>query len=89
MQLEREMNADIVVHLHISPKANREFSDFFTSPIFSKYGNTVLEAWKTICHQDKFISVHSESLLTAIEQIVSRDKKDWARWLLQRYGWWR
>ena len=89
MQLEREMNADVVVHLHISPKANKEFSDSFTSPIFSKYGNTVLEAWKGIAHQDKFISIHSESLLTVIEQVVGDDKKPWAEWLLKRYGWWR
>jgi hypothetical protein len=89
MQLESEMNADIVVHLHISPKANREFSDFFTSPIFSKHGNTVLEAWKGIAHQDKFISVHSESLLTAIEQMADANKRDWADWLLKRYGWWK
>lgn len=89
MQMEREMNADIVVHLHISPKANKEFSDPFTSPIFSKYGNTVLEAWKGIAHHDQFISIHSESLLTHIEQVVVEDKKPWAEWLLKRYGWWR
>jgi hypothetical protein len=89
MQLYREMNADVVAHLHISPKANKEFSDSFTSPIFTQYGNTVLEAWKTIAHQDKFISIHSESLLTAMEQVVSNDKKQWADWLLKRYGWWR
>lgn len=89
MQIYREMNADIVVHLHISPKANKEFSNSFTSPIFSKYGNTVLEAWKSIAPQDKFISVHSESLLTIIEQVVGEGKKQWAEWLLKRYGWWR
>lgn len=89
MQIEREMNADVVVHLHISPKANKEFSNSFTSPIFSKYGNTVLEAWKGIAPQDKFLSVHSESLLTVIEQVVNNDKKQWAEWLLKRYGWWR
>lgn len=88
MQLEREMNADVVVHLHISPKSNKEFSDSFTSPIFAKYGNTVLDAWKGIALQDKFISVHSESLLTVIGQAVKNDKKEWADWLLKRYGWW-
>ncbi len=89
MQLEREMNADVVVHLHISPKANKEFSDTFTSPIFSKYGNTVLESWKGIAPQDNFISVHSESLLTLIEQMADKPHKNWADWLLKRYGWWR
>ena len=89
MQLDHEMNADIVVHLHISPKANREFTDFFTSPIFSKYGNTILEAWKSIAPKDKFTSVHSESLLTVIERVAQDDKKAWAEWLLKRYGWWR
>jgi len=87
MQLEREMDADIVVHMHISPKANKEFSNTFTSPVFSKYGNTVLEAWKSICPQDKFITVHSESLLTVIEQVAENRK--WTEWLLKRYGWWR
>jgi len=87
MQLEREMNADVVVHLHISPKANKEFSDAFTSPIFSKYGNTVLESWKGVSHQGKFVSIHSESLLTLIGQIS--DNKNWSDWLLKRYGWWR
>lgn len=87
MQLDHEMDADIVVHLHISPKANKEFSNTFTSPVFSKYGNTVLEAWKSICPQDKFICVHSESLLTAIEQVAENRK--WTEWLLKRYGWCR
>jgi len=89
MQLEREMNADLVVHLHISPKANKDFSDFFTSSVFSKHGNTVLEAWKGIAHQEKFISIHSESLLTVIEQVVDGGKKEWADWLTKRYEWWR
>ena len=88
MQLDREMNADIVTHFHISPKANKEFSDIFTSPIFSKYGNTVLEAWKGIAPQDKFISIHSESLLIGIEQVANKNN-NWADWLLKRYGWWR
>ncbi len=89
MQREKEMDADIVVHLHISPKANREFSDTFTSPIFSKYGNTILEAWRSISPKDKFTSINSESLMTVIEQVAQDDKKSWADWLLKRYGWWR
>jgi hypothetical protein len=87
MKYEKEMDADVVVHLHISPKSNREFSDFFTSLIFAQYGNTVLEAWKSIAIQDKFTSVHSESLLTQIEQVAKN--KEWSDWLLKRYGWWR
>ncbi|MBW8034742.1 MAG: hypothetical protein FVQ79_03575 [Planctomycetes bacterium] len=89
MESENELGADIVAHLHISPKANKKFSDTFTSPVFSKRGNTTLEAWKCVARKGKFISVHSESLLTTIERVAGKGHKNWSKWLLKRYGWWR
>lgn len=89
MESGNELDADVVVHLHISPKANEDFSDAFTSSTFAKKGNTVLEAWKCTAQKHKFMSVHSESLLTTIEQVAGRKYKDWSKWLLKRYGWWR
>ena len=89
MARAKELNADIVIHLHISPKANREFAEGFTSPIFADYGRTFIDAWKSIAPRDRFFSIDSESLLTAIEQVSPHDKEEWADWLLRRYGWWR
>ncbi|AQT67908.1 hypothetical protein STSP2_01060 [Anaerohalosphaera lusitana] len=86
MQAAGELGADIVTHLHVSPKANRQLAYTFTSPEFAAHGATVFDAWKKLVGPDTFCNIHSENLLTAIEQCCSND---WSHWLLKRYGWWR
>ena len=89
MERERELGADIVLHVHISPKANRELSDVFTSPIFKEYGQTITEAWGKIAPRDRFAAISSEELLTNINEVSKDGHRPWADWILQRYGWWR
>jgi hypothetical protein len=88
MEREKELDADIVVHVHVSPKANREFADTFTSPIMAKYGSIVTEAWKNLAPNSKFISINSEDLLAVIDNAAKGSHRPWADWLIKRYGWW-
>ncbi len=89
MEREKELQADVVVHIHISPQANREFAETFTSPTLTKYGCTVTEAWKNLAPKGCFIPINSERFLAAIEQAAGDRHKPWTDWLLERYGWWR
>lgn len=89
MEREKELKADIVMHMHVAPKANREFAETFTSPGLAIYGQTVTDAWKNIAPKDRFLPVHAESLLTAIEQGADKKHSPWTEWLMKRYGWWR
>ncbi|MCH7945302.1 MAG: hypothetical protein IIC73_04710 [Armatimonadetes bacterium] len=84
-----EMEADVVSVLHVSPQANREFAQRFTSPSLAQYGRTVTEAWTRIDCPEKFLAISSESLLTSVELAAGANHAEWAEWLLLRYGWWR
>lgn len=86
MERAKEMDIDIVSLVHISPKANREFAEIFTSPTLSKYGSTVTDVWKILAPKGRFLSISSEDFLTAIKQDINGPKKVWADWLLERYG---
>ncbi len=89
MERAKEMGADIVSIVHISPKANREFALSFTSPKLVQYGRTVTEAWSNIAPEERFLSINSEDFLGAIGKVEGTSLKNWANWLLERYGWWR
>ena len=86
---EREMEADVVSVLHVSPQANLEFARRFTSPSLAQYGRTVTEAWTRVDCPEKFLAISSETLLTNVELAVRANHAEWAKWLLLRYGWWR
>lgn len=89
MERAKEMDADIVSLVHISPKANREFAETFTSPVLAEYGATVTDVWERLAPKDRFLSISSEDFLMAIEQAAGDRHKPWTDWLLERYGWWR
>lgn len=84
-----EMQADIVSALVVSPKANREYRERFTSPVFSQYGRTICDAWFLLAPQDRFLSISTESLLTVIEQVAPPGLCAWEEYLSLRYGWWK
>jgi hypothetical protein len=84
-----EMEADVVSVVHIAPMANTDFSKRFTSPVFAQYGSTVTEAWAAIAPDGRFAAITSESLLTAISHLAGEQHREWADWLITRYGWWR
>jgi len=88
MELSREMDANVVTMLHISPAANREFRDRVTSPhlanMFPNKG--VLEIWKELVPEGKFMSIPVEDSLNTIER-VAVDDQGWVDYLKARYGW--
>jgi len=88
MEYDREMEAAIVSVLHICPKANREFRERITSPkleqMFPNKG--VLEIWKELVPEGKFMSISVEDLLNTIER-VTVDDQGWVDYLRTRYGW--
>ncbi len=89
MQVNREMNADIVSVLHISPAANKEFRNRVTSPHLAKMfpnNKGVIEIWQGLVPRDKFMSVSVEDMLNAIEH-RGAGKQDWVTYLVKRYGW--
>jgi len=86
---EGEMDADVVSVLIVVPKANREYQERFTVPVFGQYGQTVSAAWAHLAPADRFLSLSTESLLTVIEQVVPETLSEWCGYLLTRYGWWR
>jgi hypothetical protein len=89
MERAREIKADIVNVLHISPEANREFAYVFPSPAFGKFGSTVTEAWKALAPAGRFIPIYCEDLLRSIERCVNGTRSAWVNWLLRRYAWWK
>lgn len=85
---EKEMDADIVSVLHICPEANYEFrknvaSDYLKGESPEK---GVLEIWKELVPEDKFLSVSVEELLNTIQD-TSMDEREWLDYLKTRYGW--
>jgi len=88
MELSREMDADAVSVLHICPEANKEFRERITSPkleqMFPNKG--VLEIWKELVPEGKFMSISVEDLLNTIER-VTVDDQGWVDYLRTRYGW--
>jgi len=86
---EGEMEADVVSVVTVVPKADREYTDRFTSPAFARYGRTVGSAWAHLAPADRFTSIAAESLLTVIEQVAPEPVRPWSDYLITRYGWWR
>ena len=85
---EKEMDADIVSVLHICPEANNEFrknvaSDYLEDKSPEK---GVLEIWKELVPEDKFLSISVEELLNTIQD-TSMDEREWLDYLKTRYGW--
>ena len=85
---EGEMEADIVSVVTVVPKANHEYIDKFTCPVFARYGRTVPSAWAYLAPPDRFLSIPAESLLTAINEVVPEALQPWSHYLITRYGWW-
>ena len=85
---EKEMDADVVSVLHICPNANKEFrknvaSDYLKEK-FPEKG--ILEIWKELVPEDKFMSISVEDLLNMIQD-TDMDEQEWLDYLKTRYGW--
>ncbi len=89
MERSREMGADVVSVLHICPEANREFREGVTSPRLEEMfpNSGVLEIWKELVPEDRFMSISVEELLDTIIQRVRGDDREGAQYLEIRYRW--
>ena len=85
---DKEMDADIVSVLHICPEANVEFRKNVAPDYLKKIypGKDVLEIWKELVPEDKFLSISVEELLNTIQD-TSMDEREWLDYLKTRYGW--
>jgi len=86
---EKEMDADVVSVLHISPEANQEFRNNVASDYLRKSfpGRGVLQIWKELVPKGKFISISVEDFLGTIIQQARIDDREWVDYLERRYGW--
>lgn len=96
MESGRELQADVVTVLHVTPEANREFREFVTSPSLKntymkdKFPNQgVLDIWKALVPPEKFMSLSTESLLGDLVREARSSHPAWVAYLEQRYGWGR
>jgi len=85
----KEMDAEKVSVLHISPETNEEFRknvapDYLKSKFPRK---DVIEIWKELVPEEKFISISVEDLLGNILRNVGDDNKEWIDYLKTRYDW--
>lgn len=86
MEAAREMGADVVSLLHISPDANEDFKRN-TSPALSGLGATPTEIWKKLVKTDRrFISIHTEDLFRWFE---TEEMEGWKAYMQNRYTWLR
>lgn len=84
MEAAREMGAEVVSLLHISPDANEDFKRI-TSPALSGLGTTPTEIWKKLVKTDgRFISVHTEDLFKGFE---SEEMQNWKEYMQNRFTW--
>jgi len=89
MESNKEMDADMVSVLHISPEANHEFRKNVTSGYLKEKfpGKDVLEIWKELVTENKFMSISVENLLDVTSHEVTTIDPDWVNYLNIRYRW--
>jgi hypothetical protein len=85
---EKEMDADIVSVLHVSPEANDGLRKNVTSAYLKDRfpGKGLLEIWEELVPPDKFKSISTEDLLNRIVNTPASDAQ-WVNYLKKRYGW--
>jgi hypothetical protein len=86
---DREMGAGVVSVLHICPEANIEFRKNVTSGYLSEKfpGKDVLDVWRGLVPDDRFMSISVEKLLDTILRNIKVNDPDWAKYLEIRYRW--
>ena len=84
MEAVRELGADVVSLLHISPYANEDFKRI-TSPLLHGLGATPTEIWKRLVKTDgRFISIHTEDLFRGF---ATEEMQGWKAYIQERYTW--
>lgn len=87
MKKAKELGAEVVSVLHISPAHNHDFSTI-TSPALRSLGTSAIEVWKRIVRTPgSFISVNTEELFSSMGKDQFPDLSPWWRYITQRYSW--
>ena len=89
MEAHKEMDADRVSVLHVCPETNHEFRKNVTSGYLKRKfpGKEVLQIWRKLMPQNKFMSISVEDLLNTIVRQAGTDNREWVDYLKTRYGW--
>ena len=88
MERRKEMDADIVTVLLVCPRENHEFRNRVTSPYLAAMfpGKGVLDIWRELVHEEKFMSTPMEDLLDIISQGAGSVQREWVNYLKIRYS---
>ena len=86
MEAAREMGADVVSLLHISPDENGDFKRI-TSPLLKGLGATPTDIWRRLVKKEGFfLSVRTEDLFRSFQ---ADEMQDWKEYMQDRYTWLR
>lgn len=87
MERARELDADKVSVLHISPARNADFRKV-TSPELEPLGETATEIWKRLARpRDRFITVTTEELFGTLSGDELPGMQAWLDYVFKRYPW--
>lgn len=87
MERARELGADTVSVLHISPARNTDFHKV-TSPDLGTLGETATSIWKRLAGpRDRFIRVSTEELFGRLSADQSHGMQAWLDYIFTRYPW--
>lgn len=85
MEKRREMQADFVTTMHISPEQNIELNNRITSTALNCYGNNIHEVWKNIVGERYFKSIYFDELFRKAIQLGSSGLNSWQYYINTRY----
>jgi hypothetical protein len=87
MERNRELGADAVSVLHISPARNTDFHKV-TSPELESPGTTAVGIWKRLVgSRNRFISVNTEQLFGGLSANSPAVDQEWLDYINIRYPW--
>lgn len=87
MERAREMGADVVSVLHVSPACNRDFR-CVTSPELENLGGTATGIWNRLVRPyDRFVSMSTEGLFGGLSAQDIPEMAEWLDYVHARYPW--
>ena len=87
MENAKELGADIVSLMHISPTHNIDFRRI-TSPGLSDLGISAIDVWgKLVAKQDRFLGLSTEKLFGRATPELVAEMCDWYNYICTRYPW--
>jgi hypothetical protein len=84
MERGREMDADVVSVLHISPRASGAVLNLELSRQIAPSASTVGEVWRSVAVPYRFKSIATEDLISML--IQSGANSAWTKYISKRYG---